>query len=963
MRAARPQRGFALLIMLIVVVMGSLFAVTSQLEFVSRKYLRDEGTAKSLAQAKEALVGYAVTYRDSNSNEVFGYLPCPDIASGDGTAAASCGSANQAAVGLFPYKSLGLPDLRDSDGGCLWYAVSGPAKNNPKATTTVMNWDTQGQFSLVGTSIAPEQGDGGAVAVIFAAGIPLSGQSRSVFGAQPPLPPNPVCQIDPTQAAAFLDGNYNFATSSAIAITPGASGSASNNDQLAWISPKDIFDKVVRRTDFANPLTSTPVGQINKLGDEIKALLETKIQNDVVAGTTSNSQPANTGSYTQSAGKQVGDLQSGLSLSTAYASYYSNWSQQYRQVTCSPLTTCLTIAGTACRGALMFGGRSSTANGYSANGQPRLTAHKTSSTANLNYFFESASGREILNSSATAFLGNTAYAKASPSADVGICLLPGVIESFAQDIASFTRIVTSALIPEAVIDTVAKTITLGNPAAVVAGRGCVWFPTQLSFNSMLRAYFRMSIANLGEGFIFAVVDGINNQAAVTANTICGTTTGAYMGYSSANLAAPKFGWEIDTRLNTIADCVGSDRNDPSSHHTALVYWGSTSTSGDDNCHGATAGTLGSGSQPLNPRTLSTSSTTPATTVATLNAASWSGNVATVTTVAAHGQSSNQQVTISGVSPTGYNGTYPIAVIDATHFAYSVASDPGTYSSGGTVKINAGIKNLQASDTSLPMAGTVTLNTDVHVRLDVAKAYDATRVQGASWTANTVILTTATAHGRLSNQRVTLSGVSPAAYNGTYTITVADSTHFTYALGADPGSYVSGGLIRPPTGLTVSAASRAASGAAGAYVASITTSAAHGFVSGQPVTIASVSPAAYNGTYQIVVVDATHFTYALGADPGAYASGGTLTAAVALSFKAYTNSTFPSCTLTDFQNLAGDLSDLCLQNPTLQQDNVYMNDTASGKALATVFTGFTNAQGSGSTSEQTITVSNFIIRTQ
>jgi len=180
LRGDHCEQGFALLIMLIIAVMGSMFVITSQLEFVSRKYSRDEATQKSLALAKEALIGYAATYRDSNSNEVFGYLPCPDTSTGDGSAAASCGAANQAAVGLFPYKTLGLPDLRDSDGVCLWYAVSGTAKNSPKATTTVMNWDTQGQFSLVGTSVAPEQGDGGAVAVLFAASVPLVGQNRTL---------------------------------------------------------------------------------------------------------------------------------------------------------------------------------------------------------------------------------------------------------------------------------------------------------------------------------------------------------------------------------------------------------------------------------------------------------------------------------------------------------------------------------------------------------------------------------------------------------------------------------------------------------------------------------------------------------------------------------------------------------------------------------------------------------------
>lgn len=980
----RRQPGFALLIMLIIVVMGSMFAVTSQLEFASRKYSRDEATLKSLALAKEALIGFAATYRDThpdiNGNlvEVLGYLPCPDTATGNGDAASTCGSAGQAAVGLLPYKTLGLPDLRDSDGVCLWYAVSGTAKNSPKASATVMNWDTQGQFSISGTSIAPDQGDGGAVAVVFAAGIPVAGQSRSVSGSNP-------CQIDPTQAAAYLDGSYNFATSGAIAVTPGivtdSDGNITNNDRIAWITPKEIFDKIVKRADFGNPLTSTPVGGINKLSDEIKAGLELEIQNDLVAGTTT-SQPRNStnGTYNQFAGKQIGDLQTGLALATAYASYYTNWNEQYRQVTCSPLTACLTIAGLTCRGGLMFAGRTAQdqikdrcgvtpAFTSSGAGQPRPSGCKTSSTTNLNYYFEAGGGLDILNSASNLFTGTTSYAAASPSADVGICLVPGVIDSFAQDIASFTRVVTSAVRPEATISVAAQTVTLGNTSATAAGSGCVWFPTQLPFISLLRAYYKFNIANLGEGFIYAIVDAAKNQAAMAGGTLCGTTTSAnysQMGYSSTSpgILPPKFGLEIDTRVpasQTTSPCSALARDDPGSNHMAFVYWGSAASTSDDNCHGSTAGTLGSGSEPLNPRTPLAGALTPVSTVGTsVSSASWSSNVAVITTASAHGRASNQQVTISGVTPTGYNGTYAIEVIDATHIAYSLASNPGSYTSGGSVTINAGIKNVQSSDTMLPYSGTLPLATDIHVRIDASKAYDATLIQAASWSSNTAVITTAAAHGLLSNQRVTISG--SGGYDGTYTINVTDATNFTYSLGADPGTYTSGGVIRPPLGITVAGASRAAAGSA--WVVTITTAAAHGFVSGQPVTISGITPAAYNGTSQIVVTDSTHFTYALGANPGAYTSGGTLTSAVALTLKVYVASNFPNCTLTDFQNLSRDLSTLCSQNPTIEQDNVYMNvDAASGLMLSSIYTGFVNAQNTTSSSNQSVVFSNFIIRTQ
>ncbi|MBK8120557.1 MAG: hypothetical protein IPK39_16285 [Sulfuritalea sp.] len=121
--------------------MGVLYFIVVQLEAFSGYAKESRGASDSLAQAREALLAYAATYRDdpSRSTEVFGYLPCPDTSGktgiqtpGDGEAAATCGTSEQAAIGLLPYKTLGLPDLRDSSGVCLWYAVAGGFKNNPK---------------------------------------------------------------------------------------------------------------------------------------------------------------------------------------------------------------------------------------------------------------------------------------------------------------------------------------------------------------------------------------------------------------------------------------------------------------------------------------------------------------------------------------------------------------------------------------------------------------------------------------------------------------------------------------------------------------------------------------------------------------------------------------------------------------------------------------------------------------
>jgi hypothetical protein len=49
-------------------------------------------------------------------------LPCADAATTEGVAAASCPGVTR---GWLPWRTLGLPPLRDSSGTCLWYERNG----------------------------------------------------------------------------------------------------------------------------------------------------------------------------------------------------------------------------------------------------------------------------------------------------------------------------------------------------------------------------------------------------------------------------------------------------------------------------------------------------------------------------------------------------------------------------------------------------------------------------------------------------------------------------------------------------------------------------------------------------------------------------------------------------------------------------------------------------------------------
>lgn len=255
--ATTKQRGAALLVMLVIVVMGIAAALINSLSTTVLKTARQETTAAALAQAKDALIGYAVTYGDSHSSS-YGYLPCPDT-NNDGSSDTNQGSTYCAGkdipvVGRLPWKSLGLPPLRDGYSECLWYAVSGTFKAVAGSgnMNEVMNWDTLGQFTIQntnGTILAGTTAYKRPVAVIFSAGPPLNAQSHQPSNGQE-------CSGDASNdVAVYLESGNAFSPpgsppATPLALTAGNSRSASNNDIALWITSGDIFTRIKKRSDF-----------------------------------------------------------------------------------------------------------------------------------------------------------------------------------------------------------------------------------------------------------------------------------------------------------------------------------------------------------------------------------------------------------------------------------------------------------------------------------------------------------------------------------------------------------------------------------------------------------------------------------------------------------------------------------------------------------------------------------------
>ena len=215
------QRGATLMIMLVIMVMGAATFLIGSLSTTALKNARQEKTAAALAQAKEALIGYAV--KDSNRP---GELPCPDV-DGDGMLTMNVdygpGTLCKQFTGYLPWKTLGLPELRDGTNAKLWYAIS---QNFYAGNTVALNSDTLGQLSVSGTISLNN-----IAAIVFAPGAPLCGKSHATNNVDQYLE----AMSSVTAITAVVNTNSNDCNNSPY------------NDNLLAITADQIFQPVEKR--------------------------------------------------------------------------------------------------------------------------------------------------------------------------------------------------------------------------------------------------------------------------------------------------------------------------------------------------------------------------------------------------------------------------------------------------------------------------------------------------------------------------------------------------------------------------------------------------------------------------------------------------------------------------------------------------------------------------------------------
>ncbi|MCL4523304.1 MAG: hypothetical protein M1451_05250, partial [Acidobacteria bacterium] len=269
--------------------------------------------------------------------------------------------------------------------------------------------------------------------------------------------------------------------------------------------------------------------------------------------------------------------------------------------------------------------------------------------------------------------------------------------------------------------------------------------------------------------------------------------------------------------------------------------------------------------------------TPVTATITSSGAARAANVVTITTSAAHNFVVNQLIIVSGVTDTSFNGSFIISTVPSTTTFTYAQTGTDVSSGGGTVTSYAvTIKATSVADSTASGTAIVDLSSGVNVRVTPAQA-----VVGTGETLQFIASVTGS-----SNTSVTWSVNNIAGGNSTV------------------GTITASGLFTAPaTPPTTSSATIATSGAVrsslGAVrssgVVTITTTTAHGFATGQSVTISGVPDVSFNGTFTIAsVTTTTAFTFSQ-SGPNASSNGGT--AAVGSSSATITTGSVVTITTT------------------------------------------------------------------
>ncbi len=136
------------------------------------------------------------------------------------------------------------------------------------------------------------------------------------------------------------------------------------------------------------------------------------------------------------------------------------------------------------------------------------------------------------------------------------------------------------------------------------------------------------------------------------------------------------------------------------------------------------------------------------------------------------------INVMDITPTGYNGQQTVTAVTEYSVSYTVA-DQGAYTSGGVVEYVGSVKEITDITVNGPPP-----NPPLNI---TAGSWG--KVQGTN-----SITITVPGHAYAVNDSITVSGVNPATYDGTYTVSKISGDDIIFPEPTDPGTYVSGGTV-------------------------------------------------------------------------------------------------------------------------------------------------------------------------
>jgi len=258
------QRGAALIALAAILVLGMSWMLISALGNASQRTVQNrDNSARVMAEAKAALIGWVAANALDGTENNPGRLPCPQAWGDVGTAneGRAAGNCAATAAGWLPWRTLGISKPLDAAGNQIWYVVS-PGWHLPSAgATLVINSNTAGQLTLDGQA---------AVALLIAPGpslriAPIASQVAAGCTARTqnqalnfPTAPN---------ALDFLDCQ-NGTTADNTFVTKVVDNGTSNN-------PSPVFNDQVMAVTTADILPTLEAAIAKRIEREIKPALAT----------------------------------------------------------------------------------------------------------------------------------------------------------------------------------------------------------------------------------------------------------------------------------------------------------------------------------------------------------------------------------------------------------------------------------------------------------------------------------------------------------------------------------------------------------------------------------------------------------------------------------------------------------------------------------------------------------------